>query len=80
MAATLCGSANERKSAHEIVDLALGRADLNDGVEETRRADDLLDDLLAVLVLPGPGRGRDVDDLVDVRKELLEAERPVVEG
>src|SRR3972149_2433646 len=42
-------------------------------------ADDLLHRLLAVLVLPGPGRGGDVDDLVDVREELLEVQGAVVE-
>ena len=42
-------------------------------------ADDLLDHLLGVLLLVGPGRGRDEDDAVDVLVELLEVQRPVVQ-
>ena len=63
----------------EVVDLVLRGPDLDLRVDQPGRADQLLDDLLAVLVLPGAGGGRDVDDLVEVREELLEVERPVVQ-
>ena len=48
-------------------------------VDDARRPDQLLDDLLALLVLVRAGRRRDVDRLVDVVLELLERQRPVVE-
>ena len=51
----------------EVVHLAFRRPHLHLGVEQAGGADDLLDDLLTVLVLPRAGRGRDVHDLVDMR-------------
>ncbi len=42
--------------------------------------DQLLDRLLALLVLVRAGRGRHVERLVDVDLELLERQRPVVQG
>ena len=64
----------------QVVDLALERPDLDLRVEEARRADDLLRDLLGLLELVLARRRRDVDDLVDARGELLEGQRAVVEG
>ena len=65
---------------HEVVHLALGGLDLDGGVDQAGGADDLLDDLLAVLVLVGAGRGADVDGLIDVALELVEGEGAVVGG
>ena len=64
---------------HEVVDLALGRADRDGRVDDAGGPDQLLDDPLAPLQLVGPGRGAHVDRLVDGGLELLERERPVVE-
>ena len=64
----------------QVVDLALERPDLDLRVEEARRANDLLRDLLGLLELVLARRRRDVDDLVDARGELLEGQRAVVEG
>ena len=64
---------------HEIVDLSCERAHLDLGIEEPRRADDLLSDLLCLLHLIFSGRRGDVDDLIDARRELLERQRTVVE-
>lgn len=68
------------KVRKQVVDLALERPDLDFRVEEARRADDLLRDLLGLLELVLARRRRDVDDLVDARGELLEGQRAVVEG
>ena len=63
----------------QVVDLAVGRADLDRRVDDAGRPDELLDDLLAPLQLVRPGRRAHVDDLVEVALELLERQRPVVE-
>src|SRR5206468_133238 len=64
----------------QVVHLMARGADDHLGVGETRRADELLDDVAARLAdLPVPGGGRDVDRLADVARELLEVERTVVE-
>ena len=49
------------------------------GSSETGRADHLLDDLVGVLDLVGPGRRRDEDHLRHELHELVEVERTVVE-
>ena len=64
---------------HEVVDLALGRADADRRVDDARRADELLRDALGLLELVRPGRRGHVDRLADRRLELLERQRPVVE-
>ncbi len=63
----------------QVVDLAPRRPHVDHRVEQPRRADHLFDDLRAVRQLVGPRRRRDEDDLVQVRLELLEVQRPVVE-
>ena len=63
----------------EVVDLALGRADPDVRVDDTGRADELLDDALAPLELVWTGRRAHVDRLVDAGLELLERQRTVVE-
>ncbi len=63
----------------QVVNLALRRPHLDLRVDQAGGPDDLLDGLLAHLRLPRPGRGRDVDRLVEVRLELVEAQRPVVD-
>ena len=62
----------------EVVDLALGRPDDHLGVDQARRAHDLLDDLRGHLELVRARRRRHEHDLVDRFAELLEAQRPVV--
>jgi hypothetical protein len=66
-------------SPREVVDLAVGRADVDRRVDDAGRPDQLLDDPLAPLELVRPGRRAHVDDLVEVALELLERQRPVVE-
>ena len=68
-----CGSRRAgRRSAPRSGDLDLG-------IEHAGRADDLLDDRRAVLVLVRARRGGDEDRLVDVSLELVEGQRAVVE-
>ena len=63
----------------EVVDLAFRLADLDLGVDEARRPDDLLHDLWRMLELVGTRRRGHVDGLVETLLELLEGERPVVQ-
>ena len=64
----------------QVVDLAVHGPHLDLGVEDARRADDLLDDdALTLLQLVVGGRGGDEHDVVVERLELLERERSVVE-
>ena len=63
----------------QVVDLALGRADANERIDDTGRADELLDDPLAPLQLVRTGRRAHVDRLVDAGLEFLECQRAVVE-
>ena len=65
---------------HQVVDLALGRPDLNLRIEQAGGPDDLLHHLRECFSLVGAGRGRGVDRLVDVVLELLELQRAVVQG
>ena len=65
---------------HEVVDLAVGGPDLDHGIDEPGGADDLLDDVDAVGQLELAGRGGDEDELRHLLEELVEAQRPVVEG
>ena len=62
----------------EVVDLALGRLHDDLGIDESRGANDLLDDLRRRLALVGARRRRHEHDLVDAFGELLEAQWPVV--
>ena len=62
----------------QVVDLAPRGPDLDLGVDETGRAHDLLGDAGGRPELVGAGRGRHVDDLLDLLHELLEPQRPVV--
>ena len=63
---------------HEVVDLAASGLDNDLRVDQSRRADDLLDDAIGPLGLVGSGRGRQVDGLADPLGELVEFERAVV--
>ena len=57
-----------------------GRGDLDLRVQQPGGPDHLLDDLAAgLLQLVRPGRGRDVDHLLDPRLPFLEPQRPVVQ-
>jgi hypothetical protein len=64
----------------EVVDLALGGADGDGGIDEAGGADDLLHDVLAVLLLVGAGCGRDENSLIDHALELGEGQWAVVTG
>jgi hypothetical protein len=63
----------------QVVDLAVRAANRDRRVDDPSRANELLDDPLALLELVRPGRCRHVDGLVDRALELLERERPVIE-
>ena len=64
----------------EVIDLILGRANLYPRVEETRRADQLLDDdAVALLQLIVARRGGDVDHVALHLLKLIEAERTIVD-
>ena len=64
----------------QVVDLALGRLEHHLGVDQAGRPDDLLDHLGGLFDLVGAGSRRDEDALGDALAELLEAQRPVVDG
>ena len=64
---------------HQVVDLVLGRADLDRRVDDARRADDLLDDPRRVVALEVARRGRDEHHLRHLGEELVERLRPVVQ-
>ena len=64
----------------QVVNLAVGGLDLDDGVGEAGGPDDLLDHLLGVFVFVGAGGGGDVDYLVDGALEFAEVEGAIVEG
>ena len=65
---------------HQIVDLALYRAHLHPGVQQSGGADDLLHDVVRPLPLVRPRRGGDEHRLTDAALKFLEFQRPVVEG
>ena len=66
--------------AEQVVDLAADRADLDLGIEQAGRPDDLLDDdALGALQLVVGGRRRHEDRLAGARLPLVEAQRAVVE-
>src|SRR6185437_10177093 len=65
----------------DVVDLRLGRADLDRRIGEAGGADHLLgEDAAGLLHLPGAGGGADIDGLRAHGVPLLEAERAVVHG
>ena len=64
---------------HEVVYLATHRAQLDLGVQQARRPDDLLDLLLAHCLLVVTGRRRNVDELRYALLELIKAQGTVVE-
>ena len=74
--------AGARDLAHlvdQVVDLRLGGAHLDGGIDQAGRADHLLDEGAAGLgQLPAAGRGRDVHGLRPHGVPLLEAQRAVV--
>ena len=63
----------------EIVDLVLRRPQLDLGVDEEGRPDQLLRDARRLPQLPRARRRRDEDQLRHLLEELVEPERPVVE-
>ena len=65
---------------HEVVDLTLGRADLDLRVDQAGGSHDLLDHRGRHPELVGTGGGRHVDELVHPLLELVEAQRAVVDG
>ena len=66
---------------YQVVDLPTGWADLNRGINETGRPDDLLnDDPLGSLDFIRPRGGRDVDHLVHAALELGKGQRAIVKG
>ena len=73
----LCTNADLRQ---KIVHLPRQRPHLDDGIEQPRRADDLLDDLLRLFQLIFRRRRRNVDDLIDALLELLEGKRTIVKS
>ena len=64
----------------DVLHLPLGGPHLDLGIDEARRPDQLLGHALGLGELLLPRRGRDADDLVEHREELLVLERPVVAG
>ena len=64
---------------HEVVDLVLGLAHLDRGIDDAGRAHDLLDRLEGLRALPGTGGGRDQHHLADAVEETVELERAVVD-
>ena len=64
--------------AHQVVHLAGGGAHVDLGVEQARRADDLLHDLPRLAQLVGPRGRADVDRLADAGLEFLKQQRAVV--
>src|SRR5208283_3085744 len=65
---------------HEVGDVTLQRSDLDRGVDQSRRADDLLDEALRDLPFERSGGRRDEHRLGDVGQELGELERTIVAG
>ena len=66
--------------SEQVVDLALGRNDLDDRIEKPRRTDHLFDDFSAgLLQLVVPRRGRYIDDLVDLLFPFVEFQRAIVQ-
>src|SRR5439155_12376732 len=63
----------------QVIDLTVRRTDLDLGIDESRRPDDLLDRPRRVLAFVRTRRRRDEDRLVETRLELVEGERTVVE-
>ena len=64
---------------HQVVDLVLGLAHLDLGVDDAGRPHDLLDHALGVRALPRARRRRDQHHLPDAVEELVELQRPVVD-
>ena len=56
----------------EIVHLSGGGANVDFGIEQAGRTDDLLDDLPRVFQLVGRGRRADADELTDALLKFLE--------
>ena len=82
-----CGHQDPVASGHrgidplpQVVDLTGGGHDVHFGVDQPGGPDDLLDDIGAVLELPGAWGGRQQDDLAGALQELFEAQWPVVHG
>ena len=65
--------------AEQVVDLVPRRAQLDVGVDDARRPDQLLGDPRRVAQLVRARRRRHEDELRHLAEELVEAERPVVE-
>ena len=63
----------------KVVDLVLRRAQLDVGIDDPRRPDDLLGDLGRLAQLVGARRRRHEDQLRHELEELVEAQRPVVD-
>ena len=63
----------------EVVDLVARRPELDLGVDDPRRADELLGDDLGAGELERARGGGDEHELLHLPQELVEAERPVVE-
>ena len=64
----------------KVVDLPLGGAHRDGGIQKPRRADELFDDLACLFELVGRGRRRNADELRHALVEFLEGERAVVVG
>src|SRR5439155_25214558 len=65
---------------HEVVDLSLDRLDLDRRIDQAGWPNELLDNLLAKLVLVGTGRRGYIDSLIDVALELGPLQGAIVEG
>ena len=63
----------------QVVDLTLGRLDLDGGLQEAGGSDQLLHNLLGILVLVGSWSGRHMNDLIDLTAKLLEGQGAVVQ-
>src|SRR6185437_252130 len=65
---------------NQVVDLSDGRTNVDRGIDQARRANHLLDDALAMLVLVRARCRGHEDDLIDVALELLKHQRSVVQS
>ena len=65
---------------HQIVDLAVHRSHLHPRIQQTRRPDHLLHDLVGAVLFVVPRRGGHKHCLPEPLLELLKFQRPVVKG
>ena len=70
----------ERRFVNDVLDLPFDRAHFHHGIEQSRRADDLLGDDGGIFQLERGGRRGDEDRLPDERVKFVRAQRAVFDG